>query len=504
MVSNESLTFLSFLSFFLSQIRSMFLSILLFYVSFVSSFVSTFFLSRKTYYRTDPKEWTKINDNGDNGRTVDPIPFTDDNEDFTVNISPEEVESLKDEAGDIRFSKVMEFCLPRFDDTEGGQQSLWEWQAARMRNYMAYLCVYHGFKPKYYDPMGDGKKEEFKYITADHVARFYGVMMARIWSNNSSIETMWSVREILDAVPSVKEAMPQDAYKDLYRCMHFVDDWEGDADTEWEEYFMDPKVEHDGSTAAHRTKFSMVEDGWNSRWQEIVNFGKWLTMDESRVAGWYKSMMTCGPEPKPIRTGATLHTLCVTHGPLATFKLHARVYGGAKDDDLDGIHTHTTNLQKWVNLYDLILKPFKGKGRCVTMDSAYMSDIMAQIGRYEWKLNMVGTAQVNRTGADAKATVDFMKAKRKGTHTTAMWQHNTLPLVFSAWADNAIVKTLSNFHSPVIIQDGVHWRCKIDGVRQREPVGVPIPEQGKAYCETFHWIDKGNCKEAKYDLGGNS
>ena len=55
------------------------------------------------------------------------------------------------------------------------------------------LCVYHGFKPKYYDPMGDGKKEEFKYITADHVARFYGVMMARIWSNNSSIETMWSV-----------------------------------------------------------------------------------------------------------------------------------------------------------------------------------------------------------------------------------------------------------------------------------------------------------------------
>ena len=117
-------------------------------------------------------------------------------------------------------------------------------------------------------------------------------------------------------------------------------------------------------------------------------------MDESCVAGWYKSMMTCGPEPKPkpIRTGATLHTLCITNGPLSTFKLHARVYGGAKDDNLNGIHSNTSNLQKWVNLYDLILQPFKGKGRCVTMDSVYMSEIMAQIGRFEWKMNMVGTA----------------------------------------------------------------------------------------------------------------
>ena len=78
-----------------------------------------------------------------------------------------------------------------------------------------------------------------------------------------------------------------------------------------------------------------------------------------------------------------------------------------------------------------------------------------------------------------------------------------LQLVFSAWADNAIVKTLSNFCSPVIIQDGVQRRCKIDGVRQPDPVGVPISEQGVAYCETFHKIDKGNEKKAKYDLGGN-
>ena len=132
---------------------------------------------------------------------------------------------MKDEASNIRFHKVMEFCLPRFDDPEVGQQSLWEWQAARMRNYITYLTVYHGFKPKYYDPMGDSKNEEFKYITGDHVARFCGAMMARIWSNNTSIDNTWSVRKLVDTVPFVKESMPQDVYKDLYHCMHFVDDW---------------------------------------------------------------------------------------------------------------------------------------------------------------------------------------------------------------------------------------------------------------------------------------
>ena len=59
--------------------------------------------------------------------------------------------------------------------------------------------------------------------------------MDRIWSNSSSINNMWSVREILDAVPCVKELMPQDADRDLYHCMHFVDDWEADSYSEWEE-----------------------------------------------------------------------------------------------------------------------------------------------------------------------------------------------------------------------------------------------------------------------------
>jgi hypothetical protein len=74
---------------------------------------------------------------------------------------------------------------------------------------------------------------------------------------------------------------------------------------------------------------------YNKRWQGIVNFGKSITTDESRVAGWYHSVMTIGPEPKPIRTGATLHTVCVTHGLLSTYKLFARTYGGKGNEDIN-------------------------------------------------------------------------------------------------------------------------------------------------------------------------
>ena len=103
--------------------------------------------------------------------------------------------------------------------------------------------------------------------------------------------------------------------------------------------------------------------------------------------------MTIGPEPKPIRTGATLHTVCITQGPLSSYKLYARVYGGRDDQDMNVHKRHTVKKAKMVSLYDFMLEAFKHKGHCVVMDSAYMSDAMAQIGRNHWGINMVGTCQ---------------------------------------------------------------------------------------------------------------
>ena len=70
------------------------------------------------------------------------------------------------------------------------------------------------------------------------------------------------------------------------------------------------------------------------------------------------------------------------------------------------------------------------------MDSAYMGDTMAQIGHHEWKVNMVGTAQMNRTGADVKTIKNGMK---KGTYESVMFQHNTEPLVYAMWYVYVIV-----------------------------------------------------------------
>ena len=95
--------------------------------------------------------------------------------------------------------------------------------------------------------------------------------------------------------------------------------------------------------------------------------------------------MTIGPEVKTICTGLTLHSLCVTQGPLRTYKLfvrayRGRAYKGKSDEDLDVKHNNTATLQKWISLYDIMLDTFKGQGHCVTMDFAYIGDIMALIG----------------------------------------------------------------------------------------------------------------------------
>ena len=102
--------------------------------------------------------------------------------------------------------------------------------------------------------------------------------------------------------------------------------------------------------------------------------------------------MTVGSGPKPIQTGTTLQSLCVTRVLFKTYKLYVHAYVSKSDDDLDDTTSNTATLD-----------PFKGHDRCVIMDSAYyMGDIMALIGRFEWLIDMVGTVNENCIGADVK------------------------------------------------------------------------------------------------------
>ena len=60
--------------------------------------------------------------------------------------------------------------------------------------------------------------------------------------------------------------MPYNKYKDMYCCMHFVDDLRFDIDSKCNEYFSDQNVEGTNTIATHQTKFGIVEDGFNSQW----------------------------------------------------------------------------------------------------------------------------------------------------------------------------------------------------------------------------------------------
>ena len=183
-------------------------------------------------------------------------------EDFSIKITDEEVELLKDEKGEIRYEKVFRWCLPRYGEDD--DETLFEFQAARMRNYIRKRVLENNYKPRYYT--GD------RVITGDHVARFYGACLGRMLNGGRSIVQIFSTREILDAVPSIQAAMTKGPLEDLTTCLHYSDDWDPVHNGVWDDIYDDAKVVAPPSTATHRLKHGRLEDGYNKRWQVIVNF----------------------------------------------------------------------------------------------------------------------------------------------------------------------------------------------------------------------------------------
>ena len=206
------------------------------------------------YTKTPASEWDQvlIEDGEDGGgRTIDPIHWTGD-EEFSVNITDEEVKLLKDGDREIRYEKVFQWCLPLFGDDD---QSLFEFQAARMRNYMKKRIVEEAYKPRYYT--GN------KVITGDHVARFYGACLGKMLTGGRSIPQIFSTREIFSAIPSIQASMTKSALQDLTACLHYSDDWDPKENGVWDDIYDDPKVVADPSTASHRLKHGRLEDGYN-------------------------------------------------------------------------------------------------------------------------------------------------------------------------------------------------------------------------------------------------
>ena len=71
-------------------------------------------IGNKTHAITDKSQWKNIEENDNNiARVTEPVPWTGKSEDFTVNATPEEIESFKDQTGEISHEKILMWSLPK-------------------------------------------------------------------------------------------------------------------------------------------------------------------------------------------------------------------------------------------------------------------------------------------------------------------------------------------------------------------------------------------------------
>ena len=113
---------------------------------------------------------------------------------------------------------------------------------------MLHLVKDKEWKPRFYDTT------TYKAILTEHVVRFFGCQSARMLRGFPPICKTWSTRESLDAVGAVKESMPKDAFRDMYRCLHFCDDWEDNDGVNWEDKHLDDKYEKSPDSAKYQEK----------------------------------------------------------------------------------------------------------------------------------------------------------------------------------------------------------------------------------------------------------
>ena len=126
---------------------------------------------------------------------MQPVLYTGSATYLSVKISTAELTTLKDEYGDIRFQKVLEWTLPTFGEDD---QTLFDLQATHMRNYILHIMDTQLYKPKYYNP------DEGYIISGSDVARFYGFLLGCSLSGGGAITDLWPTRDDLSAYGPIK------------------------------------------------------------------------------------------------------------------------------------------------------------------------------------------------------------------------------------------------------------------------------------------------------------
>ncbi len=147
-----------------------------------------------------------------------PIPYTGRNKFFSVNMSEMEMETegMKDKNSIIRYNIIFEQMLPRFDG-----KLFWDFLAPRMQSYMMHLML-QGWKLHWYNP---GSRN---VILMDHVACMFGCQQCQLIQGFPLINNSWSTQCPIDAFAPLKEYRLHNAFTDMYWCINFADDFDGD------------------------------------------------------------------------------------------------------------------------------------------------------------------------------------------------------------------------------------------------------------------------------------
>ena len=87
---------------------------------------------------------------------------------------------------------------------------------------------------------------------------------------------------------------------------------------------------------------------------------------------------------------------------------------------------------------------------------------------------MIRTVQENQTDTAVKEEATKMKI---GMYESVIFQHKTMPLFFTVWSNNNLVKTLSNYHTPTILLLGVGYCGRINDQTEKRnaPLFCAIP-----------------------------
>ena len=182
----------------------------------------------------------------------------------------------------------------------------------------------------------------------------------------------------------------------------------------------------------------------------MTDFGKWLTADESGVCQLSSFTHHSRSRAKTHSNGCNLSlTLCHRMKIINSQTVCSCVWW-QEGLQLEQTKSQCSKRQRRAALHPIVIESFIRQGHHLVMGSTCMGDVMALIGRHVWQIGMVGTCQSNRASAGEMAKCDLTRGTmERGSCKLLLHQHEEV------WGDNNFVKTLSNFHTPVVTEDGL-------------------------------------------------